>query len=84
MRTVMIDLPEGVFSALHRDPGEMSAEMRKAAAVKWYEMGRISQERAAEAAGVSRAEFIQILSQFQVCPFQYTEEDLEQELENYG
>jgi len=84
MTTVQIDLPEGVFSALHRDPQEMSEEMRKVAAVKWYEMGRISQERAAETAGVSRAEFLNLLAQFKVCPFQYTKEELEQEIANYS
>lgn len=83
MLTVKIDLPEGAFSALHSDPSEMSFELRKAAAVKWYEMGRISQEKAAEIAGLSRSQFLQLLSQFNVCPFQYTREELEEEVESY-
>ncbi len=52
-----------------------------AAAVKWFEIGLISQSKAAELAGVSRAEFISSLSRFRVSPFQETPEDLEEEFE---
>ena len=49
-------------------------------AVKWYELGRIYQEKAAELAGLSREYFIMKLSSLQVSPFQYTAQDLEDEL----
>ena len=51
-----------------------------AAAVKWYEMGIISQEKAAEVAGVTRADFIFSLARFEVSPFQYTADEMEKEL----
>lgn len=51
-----LDMPEGPFSALRKDPNEFAKELRLAAAVIWYEMGIISQERAAEIAGLSRSE----------------------------
>ncbi len=54
--------------------------MRIAAAVKWYELERISQGRAAEIAGLSRGEFITALDQYKVSPFQYSAEDVLEDL----
>jgi predicted HTH domain antitoxin len=68
---VSLDLPRSVFSALRQDPGSFVSEMRLTAAVKWYEMRRISQAQAAEVAGLSRAEFLTALARFGVSPFQY-------------
>ncbi len=57
-------MPEGAFSALRKDPDEFAKELRLAAAAKWYEMGIVSQERASEIAGLSKAEFIFSLAKF--------------------
>jgi predicted HTH domain antitoxin len=40
---------------------------------------RISQERAAEIAGLSRTEFLAALGQFRVSPFQYTADEILEE-----
>jgi predicted HTH domain antitoxin len=68
---VSIELPQDAFSALRQEPVVFVQEMRLAAAVKWYEMGRLSQAKAAEIAGVSRAEFLAALAHYGVTPFQY-------------
>ncbi|QTA90446.1 UPF0175 family protein [Desulfonema magnum] len=60
MTTLSIQLPETVFSALRQPPDEFVREMRIAAAVKWFEIGKISHERAAEIAGMSRSEFMDV------------------------
>ena len=78
--TLAVELPESVFSALRRSPQEFVQEMRVAAAVKWYELGQLSQGKAAEVAGLTRTEFIEALSRFQVSPFQYTAEELAEDL----
>jgi predicted HTH domain antitoxin len=78
---VVVELPEGVFSALRRTPQAFVDEMRLAAAVKWYEVGLLSQSKAAEVAGVSRQEFLASLARFQVSPFQVTPDELVQEWE---
>ena len=76
---VTIDLPESVFSALRTSPENFVKEMRLAAAVKWYELGMVSQSKASELAEVSRQEFLQALHRFKVSPFQSTPEELSQE-----
>lgn len=82
MKTVSFQLPETAFTVLGKDEREFLAEMRIAAAVKWYDMGKISQGKAAEIAGLTRADFIDALSHYQVCVFQYTEEDFAEEMAN--
>lgn len=79
--SLKLDMPEGAFSALRKDPTEFTKELRLAAAVKWYEMGIISQEKAAEIAGLSRSEFIFSLGKFDVSPFQYTVKEIKEELD---
>ena len=70
MIQLTIEMPEGALAALHQDPQEFARALRLAAAVKWYEMRRISQGRAAEIAGISRSKFLAALSLFGVSPFQ--------------
>jgi len=64
------------LSALCKDPEHFLPEMRQAAAVKWYELGMLSQSKAAEVAGISRSEFLAALSRFQVSPFQYNSDEI--------
>jgi predicted HTH domain antitoxin len=80
MTQLTLDMPEEAFATLHQTPKEFTREMRIAAAVKWYELGKISQGRGAEIAGLTRAAFIDALSRYQVCPFQYTAEEIIEEL----
>jgi predicted HTH domain antitoxin len=77
---IAMELPVGVLSALRQEPEQFVREMRLAAAVKWYEVELISQAKAAEVAGVSRAEFLDALRRFGVSPFQVTVDELRAEL----
>ena len=57
-RQIVIDVPEEVFSAEKTDEAGFARELCLMAAVKLYELGQLSSGRAAELAGLSRAEFL--------------------------
>ncbi len=81
MQTITLELPEEVFSALRRSPEEFVREMRLAASTHWYERGGISQEKAAQIAGMDRTDFLAALAQNQVNVFHVDLQELKQELE---
>jgi predicted HTH domain antitoxin len=56
-------------------------EMRLAAAVHWYERGEISQEKAAQIAGLDRTDFLLALAREQADAFVVDLEDLKRELD---
>lgn len=78
--TISLEMPEEVLNLLESTPELIGGEVRLAAAVKWHEMGKLSQGKAAEVAGLSRAEFILALGRYGVSPFQVTADELEREL----
>lgn len=82
MATITHELPPSAFSALRLSPEEFAREMRIAACVQWYAQGVISQGKAAEIAGISRAEFLDELFRRRVPACQITVEELRRELED--
>jgi predicted HTH domain antitoxin len=79
MVQMLIEMPEEALAALHKNPESFAKEMRLAAAIKWYELGILSQGRAAGVAALSRAEFIDALGRFRVTRFQYSGEEIIEE-----
>jgi len=77
---VTLDLPEEAFSSLRRSQEQFATELTLAACVKWYELGRISQAKAAEIAGLSRAAFIEALRDYRVPAIQAAAGELDKEL----
>lgn len=82
MHDFVISLSEEVFSALKLDPDRVPGEVRLAAAMKFYELGRLSSGAAAQLAGIPRAVFLSKLADYGVATFRQTEEELRQELAN--
>ena len=77
-RQIVIDIPEKVLLAEKADPASFAREMRILAAIKLYELGRLSSGRAAELAGMPRVEFLLELGRYKVFPFEAELRDLEQ------
>ncbi len=81
MKTITLEIPDNATALDWCSEDEFPAQLRLAAAIFWYDRGLISQGKGAAIAGLSRADFIQALSQAQVNPLQVTPEDLNAELE---
>lgn len=79
MQTLLINISDAaaaVFGA-REQAGE---SILTAAVVKWFELGRVSQGKASEILGVSRVEFLDLLAQYKVSGWQYSEKELDEEL----
>lgn len=81
MTKVIVDLPEEVFSARRLPPEDFVQDMRLAAAIYWYQKSQISQEKAAQIAGLNRRDFLEALAREQVDVFVIDFNDLQRELE---
>jgi predicted HTH domain antitoxin len=79
MKKVTVEFPGDVFSTLRRSPNEVAQEVKLAAAIDWYRRGLVSQGRAAEIAGIPRADFIDALAARRIEPVQVDAEVLEEE-----
>jgi predicted HTH domain antitoxin len=78
---VTLQFPDGAFSPLRRSPAEFAEEVKRAAVCKWYELGVVSQSKAAELLGISRVRLMELLAAYRVSPIQATAEELGGELD---
>ena len=81
MTSITLQLPDGVFSALRRSPEEFGRALRLAGAIYWYQRGEVSQEKAAQLAGLDRTDFLLALAREKVDSFTVDLEDLKRELD---
>lgn len=76
-RQILVSVPEKVLLAEKTDEASFARELPMLAAVKLYELGRLSSGRAAELAGMSRIEFLLSLGRYKVFPLEAELRDLE-------
>ena len=73
---VVLQIPEGTPVALGVSPERVGDALVLAAAVQWFESGRLSSGAAAELAGLSKPVFLERLKEFGVPAFRQTPEEL--------
>ena len=80
MPTMTLEMSSEVLAALRCSPADFPQEFRFAAATAWYLDGKISQEIAAEIAGLTRTDFLLALARAGKDSFRVDSHDLDREL----
>jgi predicted HTH domain antitoxin len=81
MISITMEFPDDLLSGMELSPTEFGRELRLAGAAHWYGQGRISQERAAQVAGLSRRQFLGELARMKCEAFVVDFEDLKREVD---
>ena len=74
-----MEIPEDSLIAMGSTTESVAGELRLAAAMKLFEIGRLSSGAAARLAGVPKPVFLSKLADFGVDTFRLTEDDLRRE-----
>ena len=80
--TFTIEMPRAFLAPIAETPEGFAHEIRLAAAMHWYSQGRISHEKAAQLAGISRIAFIDALAAAKLPAFHVDVDELIEEVES--
>lgn len=75
--TLTIDYPDDLETAVSMTEQEFTAEVRLMAALKMFELGKLSSGKAAQLAGTSRVEFFEMCGRYQVSIMNYSGDEIE-------
>ncbi len=80
MSEITIKYPTEFENVIHLTKDELEAHIRLMAALKMFELGKLSSGKAAEFAGLSRIEFYEACGRYKVSIFNYSEDEIKKEL----
>ena len=78
--SVSVDYPADVRRTLREGKEEFAHELKMLAAVKLYELGKMSSGKAASLAGLDRTSFLLALGRYRVSAFNYMADEVEREI----
>ena len=79
MSQLILDVPDDSLLSLKLSDEAAAAEIRLAASVKLYELGRLSSGAAARLAGIPKTLFLSKLGDYGVDTFRLTDDELERQ-----
>lgn len=83
MTTLQVQVPSEALISLKLDETDFAQELTRLAAIKLFELGRLSAGRSAQLAGISKVEFLAMIHRYDVGPCDFmTLEDLRQDVLN--
>ncbi len=82
MYQISLSLPDETALALHLTPEQLAPEISLLAAIKLYELGKLSSGTAANLAGIPRVVFLSKLADYGVDTFRLKEAELIENLAN--
>jgi len=81
MKEITLKTPDNFELAVQTTSAELEGQIRLMAALKMFELGKLSSGKAAELAGISRVAFFEMCGRYRVSIFNYPSEELEAELQ---
>jgi predicted HTH domain antitoxin len=81
--TINIEYPESLANSLRLNGKDFESEMKTSSLVKLFELGKVSSGMAARVLGLSRVDFLELLSKYNVSVFgAYDINDLNEDIVN--
>ncbi len=80
MKELTLTYPNDLAQVVQLTTEELSAQLLLMAALKMFELGKLSSGKAPELAGLSRVEFFEACGRYQVSLFNYLDDEIESEI----
>lgn len=80
VQPLVLNITEDFLLSIKKTPEELVSEILLMAAIKMFELGKLSSGKASELAGISRREFLEKCSMYGVSVFNYSDDEIAEEL----